>query len=60
MERHNLLRLYQPAATLHQASLRAVIEADIRKLPGLLAEAGTAAPAPEEKPPAQQLNMFEV
>ena len=52
--------LYHPAAALHQANLRAVIEADIRKLPGLLAEAGTAAPAPEKTSPTQQLNMFEV
>jgi len=51
--------LYHPAAALHQASLRAVIEADIRKLPELLAEA-RAAPAQEETPPPQQLNMFEV
>ncbi len=56
--------LYHPAAALHQACLRAVIEADIRKLPGLLAQVRTAPPAAtpshEETPQPQQLNMFEV
>ncbi len=54
--------LYHPAAALRQGSLRTVIEADIRKLPGLLEQvlAAPPAPAPAETPPAQQLNMFEV
>ncbi len=56
--------LYHPAAALRQASLRAIIEADIRKLPGLLdqlpATPPAATPSHEEAPPAKQLNMFEV
>ncbi len=48
--------MYHPAAALHQQNLRPVIEADIRKLPGLLAEAKTMI---ETEAPAQQLNMFE-
>jgi uracil-DNA glycosylase family 4 len=48
--------MYHPAAALHQFSLRQAIEADIRKIPSLLAEARNIR---EEKPPPQQLNMFE-
>ena len=55
--------LYHPAAALRQNSLRAVIEADIRKLPGLLEQIRSAppemTPPQAETPPAQQLNMFE-
>jgi DNA polymerase len=48
--------MYHPAAALHQQSLRQIIEADMRKIPSLLAEAKTMA---ETEPPAQQLSMFE-
>jgi len=52
--------MYHPAAALHQQSLKMAIEADMLKIPRLLAEASQVQ---EAKPPAenaQQLNMFEV
>lgn len=49
--------MYHPAAALHQQSLHQAIEADMLKIPKILAEARAV---PETKPPAQQLNMFEV
>jgi len=48
--------MYHPAAALHQFSLRQDIEADMKKIPSLLAEAKNIR---EEKPPPQQLSMFE-
>jgi DNA polymerase len=48
--------MYHPAAALHQFSLRQAIEADMRKIPSLLAETKSIR---EETPPPQQLNMFE-
>ncbi len=48
--------MYHPAAALHQQSLRQVIEADMLKIPSLLAQAESIK---EEQPP-QQLTMFEV
>jgi uracil-DNA glycosylase len=47
--------MYHPAAALHQGNLRKVIEADILKLPGVLAEAGKME---EEKDRPAQLNLF--
>ncbi len=49
--------MYHPAAALHQQSLRQAIEADMLKIPSLLAEAKNM---PEAKPQPQQLTMFEV
>ena len=49
--------MYHPAAALHQQSLKQSIEADMVKIPQLLAESQAI---PEEKPKPQQLNMFEV
>jgi DNA polymerase len=49
--------MYHPAAALHQQSLRQTIEADMKKIPGLLAE---ATKIEEVEPQPQQLNMFEV
>jgi len=49
--------MYHPAAALHQQSLRQTIEADMLKIPLLLAQAETVA---EAKPQPQQLNMFEI
>ena len=49
--------MYHPAAALHQQSLRQTIEADMKKIPGLLAE---AVKVEEVEPQPQQLNMFEV
>ncbi|MDD5312888.1 MAG: uracil-DNA glycosylase [Dehalococcoidia bacterium] len=47
--------MYHPAAALHQGNLRKVIEADMLKLPGVLAEADAAT---EEKDKPAQLTMF--
>jgi len=49
--------MYHPAAALHQQSLRQAIEADMLKIPSLLAESERVA---EAQPQSQQLNMFEV
>lgn len=46
--------MYHPAAALHQQSLRRTIEADMLKIPGLLAQAADTKPAPEPR----QLSMF--
>lgn len=51
--------MYHPAAALHQQSLRQTIEADMRKIPELLAQAKIM-PEVKKEPAAQQLNMFEV
>ncbi len=48
--------MYHPAAALHQQSLRQDIEADMLKIPSLLAKARTV---PETEPQPQQLSMFE-
>jgi len=48
--------MYHPAAALHQQSLRQQIEADMLKIPSLLAESETVQ---ETTPPPKQLNMFE-
>ncbi len=47
--------MYHPAAALHQQSLRQAIEADMLKIPTLLAEAKSIT---EVEPQPQQLNMF--
>lgn len=55
--------MYHPAAALHQGSLRKDIEADMLKIPKLLAEATKVEevkPPKPSTPPGQQLNMFEV
>jgi len=49
--------MYHPAAALHQQRLKQAIEADMLKIPQLLAETKNVQ---EEKPKPQQLNMFEV
>lgn len=51
--------MYHPAAALHQQSLRQTIEADMRKIPELLAQAKIM-PEIKNESAAQQLNMFEV
>ncbi len=51
--------MYHPAAALHQQSLRQTIEADMRKIPELLAQAKIMPEIKKETAP-QQLNMFEV
>lgn len=53
--------MYHPAAALHNTSLRPVLEADFKKLPGYIQDAGQAPAAPEPKkkdPPPEQLKMF--
>lgn len=47
--------MYHPAAALHQASLRKTIEADMLRIPQVLAQGETAVEAPV---PAQQLGLF--
>ena len=47
--------MYHPAAALHQGNLRRVIEADILKLPAVLAEAEKME---DEKERPAQLNLF--
>lgn len=49
--------MYHPAAALHQQSLRPAIEADIAKLPALLAETHDIN-INDAPPPSQQLSMF--
>jgi uracil-DNA glycosylase len=48
--------MYHPAAALHQQSLRQVVEADMLKIPQILAGAEMAT---EARPEPKQLNMFE-
>jgi DNA polymerase len=57
IKRDNIIyyAMYHPAAALHQQSLRQAIEADMRKIPSLLAEAQNVA---EDKPEPEQLSMF--
>lgn len=54
--------MYHPAAALHQASLKPVVEHDFAKLPDLIARAADAPEAdeaePENKSKPQQLNLF--
>ena len=50
--------MYHPAAALHQQSLRQTIEADMLKIPSLLAQAESIAEA-KPQPQPQQLTMFE-
>ena len=47
--------MYHPAAALHQGSLRQIIEADMLRIPEILAQAGKMAEAPVE---AQQLSLL--
>jgi len=49
--------MYHPAAALHQQSLRQTIEADMLKIPSILAEVKNLS---EAEPQPQQLKMFEV
>ena len=49
--------MYHPAAALHQQSLRQAIEADMLKIPSLLAQAESMA---EAKQQPRQIGMFEV
>ncbi|TAK33628.1 MAG: uracil-DNA glycosylase [Chloroflexota bacterium] len=51
--------MYHPAAALHQQSLRKVIEADMLKLPGILAELERAQQSTQrEEIPPKQLSLF--
>ncbi len=55
-----VLSMYHPAAALHAASMRSVIESDFRKLPDLLAQARQipAQAAASEAPVAEQMRLF--
>jgi uracil-DNA glycosylase family 4 len=52
--------MYHPAAALHQQSLKMAIEADMLKIPKLLAEASRIEEAQSSTEDGRQLNMFEV
>lgn len=52
--------MYHPAAALHQQSLKKDIEADMLKIPKLLAEAVKVEEVKPSTAGGQQLNMFEV
>jgi DNA polymerase len=47
--------MFHPAAALHQPSLKAQIEADMRKIPAVLSQ---LAPPVNEAPSSQQLTLF--
>src|SRR4030042_1183736 len=47
--------MYHPAAALHQGSLRRTIEADMLKIPQILAQSGDV---PEDAIESQQLSLF--
>jgi len=50
--------MYHPAAALHQPRYRADIEADIKKIPRLLAEIDWIEETREPEAPPQQLSLF--
>ena len=51
--------MYHPAAALHQQNLRKTIEADILKLPGIMAHYGEAAKLEmQAEPEPEQLSLF--
>jgi uracil-DNA glycosylase family 4 len=52
--------MYHPAAALHQQSLRKDIEADMHKIPQLLADTVKVEEARPSTESGKQLNMFEV
>lgn len=53
--------MYHPAAALHQQALRKELEADIQKIPVILAQSKAASnPLPSPEPQRKQLNLFEV
>lgn len=49
--------MYHPAAALHQGSLRATIEADMKKLPQIVAQI-EAAENEKEDPDSEQMKLF--
>ncbi len=50
--------MFHPAAALHQAKYRSLIEQDFQKLPDLLAELNTIEAQDEDPEPPQQLSLF--
>jgi len=50
--------MYHPAAALHQQSLRRTIEADMQKLPAIIAEYKAREPAQDAAPGPEQLSLF--
>ena len=57
-----IIPMYHPAAALHQASLKPIVERDFAKLPELIAKANQIPELPsqpeEEKPEPKQLSLF--
>jgi DNA polymerase len=62
VKRDNIIyyAMYHPAAALHQQSLHQAIEADMLKIPNLLAETRNIQEARPPESAGKQLNMFEV
>jgi DNA polymerase len=62
MDGRVVVPMYHPAAALHQASLRPVIENDFAKLPQLIADAGEPPEIQiqeeEDKQDPEQLSLF--
>jgi DNA polymerase len=55
----HIFPMYHPAAALHAANMRRVIEEDFRKIPSALEQAKQAAPRPSApEPQAEQLSLF--
>ena len=55
----HVLPMYHPAAALHAANMRRVIEEDFRKIPAVLEQAKQAVPqAAAPEPQAEQLSFF--
>jgi len=50
--------MYHPAAALHQASLKATVEADMMKLPRIIEEARQAVGEPEQPTAPSQMRLF--
>ncbi len=57
-----IVPMIHPAAALHQATNKPLIEADFRRLPEILAQAEQEAGAPpsksDDEPPIEQLSLF--
>ncbi|MCL4543234.1 MAG: uracil-DNA glycosylase [Chloroflexi bacterium] len=66
LDSRTVVPLYHPAAALHQQTLRATLEADFRKLPGIIAEARErrsegsreAGDSSAREPSVEQLRLF--
>ncbi len=53
-----VVAMFHPAAALHQPKYREPLFEDFKKLPGLIASAAKAPPAPPDEPETKQLSLF--